>query len=168
MITSHFKKFFYAFTTRSGHNDSFMDDIDVDVIECFAVELRKVWDMKKTFNLETVKSFIEMSDEIDASKFKIYIHDELLLIHNDTVAVKFYTTGVFVPEVIGERGDWFNNLKWEFIDAKPAQGGSVEIADNYIITKDGIICPDNIEEIYEVIANDKPEEAIEIFLKGWV
>ena len=165
MINRHLKSFFKKFSTQGGHNDSFIDAIDKDVIECFAVNQRLVWDLEKTFDLAVVKELVSGLEGVDINNFRIDILDDLLLIQNDTIAIKFYSNGVMVPEIIGTRSDWFTGLSAEFINLKPTLNIDFNITDNHISTKNGLICPNSIVEIYEFIVADELEKAIRLTLK---
>ena len=165
MINRHFKAFFEKFARNGGNNDAFMNEVDGDVLQIFTIHQREIWDMEKTFNLTIIRELLENMEDIDLSDFNVSIHDDLLLIFNNTFALKFYSTGVLVPEIIGTRSDWFESLNYEFIDIKPMLAVDIEVAEGYIATKDGVICPNSIIEISAFIAADEPEKAIALTLK---
>lgn len=165
MINRHFKTFFEGFARQGGNNDSFMNEIDVDVLNLFTMHQREIWDMEKTFDIAIIRDLLENMEDVDLSNFNISIHDDLLLIFNNKFALKFYSTGVLVPEIIGTRSEWFENLNYEFIDIRPMLAMDIEVAEGYITTKDGVICPNSITEIFAFIIADEPEKAIALTLK---
>lgn len=165
MINRHFKLFFEKFMRNGGNNDVFINKIDADVLEIFTIHQREIWDMEKTFNLTIIRDLLESMEDVDLSNFNVSVHDDLLLIFNNKFALKFYSTGVLVPEIIGTRLDWFENLNYEFIDIQPMLAAEVEVTEGYIATKDGVICPNSITEIFAFIAADEPEKAIALTLE---
>lgn len=156
-IEKKFNTFYHTFISEGIRNTEFASEVNNSIEETFKQYVNATLDKNLHFDLADIITALE---EKYSSNINVKILNDLLLIRSNSdnnVVIKFYDTGVLVPEIIGAlRKEWFERDEYEKIKWRAVLSEPNIFADTYISSQVGHICINGIDAVYTSVWEDVP------------